>query len=197
MVDAILAVSERIVHQQSFGKIIAQPEGNHHPFITPFGIFPASDGHVAIACPSDKFFVDLCAALEAPELAKQAGFSTADARRRNRQSVIDAVGAQSAKLSKAELKTRLGGKIPFAPVYAMSEISTDPHFASRNMLAEIDCPPIKETMRIAGVPLKFSDTPGGVFSRAPHPGEHTDEVLLEAGFTAEDIKVWRDMQAIG
>ena len=40
MVDAVLGACERIVHQRSFGKVNAVPEGNHHPFITPFGIFP-------------------------------------------------------------------------------------------------------------------------------------------------------------
>lgn len=196
MVDAILAVSERIVHQKSFGKIVAQPEGNHHPFIVPFGIFPASDGHVAIACPNDRFFADLCALLDASELATDARSTTAKARRENRQVIINAVSARTAKSSKAELKAKLGGKVPFAPVYTVNEIVSDPHFAARNMLAPIDCPPIRETMHIAGVPVKFSQTPGGVRLPAPHHGEHTDQVLLEAGFSADDLKLWRDMQII-
>ena len=56
MADAVLGVCERIVHQHSFGHQIPGPEGNHHPFLLPFGIYPAADGFVALACPSDPFF---------------------------------------------------------------------------------------------------------------------------------------------
>ena len=63
MVDAVLGVCERIVHQRSFGKVNAVPEGNHHPFIAPFGVLRAKDGAVSIACPSDEFFQALCEVL--------------------------------------------------------------------------------------------------------------------------------------
>ena len=53
MVDAVLGVCERIVHQHSFGHLVPGPEGNHHPFLLPFGIYPAADGFVALACPND------------------------------------------------------------------------------------------------------------------------------------------------
>ncbi len=75
MTDAVLGVCERIVHQYSFGHLVPGPEGNHHPFLLPFGIYPAADGFVAVACPTDPFFRALCAALgrrgsgDDPELA--------------------------------------------------------------------------------------------------------------------------------
>jgi crotonobetainyl-CoA:carnitine CoA-transferase CaiB-like acyl-CoA transferase len=196
MVDAILAVSERIVHQMSFGKVIAEPEGNHHPFIAPFGIFPASDGHIALACPSDRFFADFCHALGASELLENQNFATQAGRRTHRQEAITAVSDLTARFSKAELKARLGGKVPFGPVYTMTEILEDPHFSARGMVAEINCPPIPETMRIAGVPMKFTDTPGGVYRQAPRQGEHTNEVLLSVGFTSEDLVALREQHAI-
>jgi crotonobetainyl-CoA:carnitine CoA-transferase CaiB-like acyl-CoA transferase len=46
MVDAILAVCERIMHQHSFAQSLPVPEGNHHPLLCPFGMFPAKDGFV-------------------------------------------------------------------------------------------------------------------------------------------------------
>lgn len=52
-------------HQLSFGQVTAQPEGNHHPFIAPVGIFPALDGAVSIAAPSDEAFRTLCTSLDA------------------------------------------------------------------------------------------------------------------------------------
>ncbi len=191
MLDAVLAVSERIVHQRSFGKITAGPEGNYHPFLVPFGVFPAKDGHVAIGCPNDAFFRELCKGLDLLELRDDPTVATTADRRARRDFVNDTVSARMVEFTKAELMTRLGGKVPFGPVYTIDEIIADPHFAAREMLAEIECPGIPEPMRIAGVPLKFSATPGGVKHRAPDHGEHTDPVLLAAGFTADEISAWR------
>jgi crotonobetainyl-CoA:carnitine CoA-transferase CaiB-like acyl-CoA transferase len=196
MVDAILGVSERIVHQRSFGKINAAPEGNHHPFITPFGIVPARDGAVSIACPSDEFFAALCIGLGAPELADHPDFRERAGRRANRAALIQAVEALTSRFTKAELKERLGGRLPFSPVYSMDDIAADPHFAIRGMLAEIDCPTIPEKVQVAGIPIKLSETPGKVVRRGPRQGEHTDEVLTEAGFSADEIAAWRSSGAV-
>ena len=191
MVDAVLGVCERIVHQRSFGGVNAVAEGNHHPFITPFGVFPASDGAVSLACPSDEFFQALCTALDAAHLADDPAFRDRDGRRVNRTALIEAIERLTVRFTKAELKERLGGRIPFGPVYSMAEIAADGHFAARGMLAEIECPTIPEKVQIAGVPIKLSRTPSRVSRRGPRQGEHTDEVLKEAGFSAGEIAAWR------
>ncbi len=67
MVDAILAVCERIVHQQSYENKVAKPDGNHHPLLCPFGIFPAKDGHVTIAAHSDDWWTIFADLMEKPE----------------------------------------------------------------------------------------------------------------------------------
>jgi crotonobetainyl-CoA:carnitine CoA-transferase CaiB-like acyl-CoA transferase len=87
MADAVLGVSERIVHQYSFGHQVPGPEGNHHPFLLPFGIYPAADGFVALACPSEAFFRALCVALGAPEILDEPEFATSKARAANRSAV--------------------------------------------------------------------------------------------------------------
>ena len=53
MVDAILSMCERIVHQHSYTGGVPVPEGNHHPLLCPFGMFPAKDGFVTIAAHAD------------------------------------------------------------------------------------------------------------------------------------------------
>ena len=191
MVDAILGVCERIVHQRSFGGIIAGPEGNHHPMVAPFGLYPAKDGAVSLACPSDKFFRELCIRLDAPELANEPAFREQKSRRAHRKAIIAAIEKITVNFTKAELKARLGGHIPFGPVYNMAEIAEDPHFEIRGMLPEIECPTIPGKLRIAGVPIKLSETPGKVARRGPYRGEHTDEVLNDAGFSVEQIDGWR------
>jgi len=196
MADAVLAVCERIVHQHSFGRLTPGPEGNHHPFLLPFGVYPAADGFVAIACPGDPFFRALCAALGAAELLGEPEFETPKARAANRERVIERLSALTGKLTKAELQAKLGGVVPFGPVKDIAEIAADPHFAQRGMLAEIECPGLPEPMRIAGPPIKLARTPSAVRRRAPALGEDTTEVLRAHGATDDDIARWRAAGAI-
>jgi crotonobetainyl-CoA:carnitine CoA-transferase CaiB-like acyl-CoA transferase len=196
MTDAVLGVSERIVHQYAFGGLTPGPEGNHHPFLLPFGIYPAKDGHVAIACPGDRFFKDLLRALGGAELLMDPRFAEPRARAANRLEVIAALSTLTQQFTKAELAERLGGLVPFGPVYDIGEIAHDPHFAVRGMLPTIDIPGAPEPVRVAGQPLKFSKTPSAVRRRGPTLGEHTDEVLSAHGVTPDEIARWRAAGAI-
>ncbi len=196
MVDAVLGVSERIVHQYSFGHQVPGPEGNHHPFLLPFGIYPAADGFVALACPGDPFFRALCGALDAAQIVDEPEFATPKARAANRVAVIERLSALTATLTKAELQRRLGGVVPFGPVMNIDEIARDAHFAARDMLAPIDLPGFSEPMRVAGQPIKFAKTPAAVTRRGPDLGEDTLAVLRDHGASEDDIRRWRSAGAI-
>jgi crotonobetainyl-CoA:carnitine CoA-transferase CaiB-like acyl-CoA transferase len=196
MADAVLGVCERIVHQHSFGHLNPGPEGNHHPFLLPFGVYPAADGFVALACPGDAFFKGLVAALGAPQMLDDDRFATPKARAANREAVIARLSELTANLTKSELQARLGGVVPFGPVMSIDEIARDPHFAARGMLAEIELPGFPEPMRVAGQPIKFAKTPSGVRRRGPDLGEDTETVLREHGATDNDIARWRQAGAI-
>lgn len=188
MVDSILSVCERMVYQQSIQKRAPGPEGNHHPFICPFGMFPASDGHVTIAAQQDSFFGILCKELEVDELATRPEYENAMKRGANKRQLIEELSAITAKFTKAELTKRLGGKIPFGPVFNMDDVAADPHFTAREMLVELEQPGSKERVRVAGVPIKLSVTPGGVHHRGPYLGEDTEAVLNAAGYPQDKIE---------
>lgn len=190
MVDGVLGVCERIVHQNQFGGQTPGPEGKHHPFLLPFGVYPASDGHIAIACPTEKFFRELLSALGAGELSEDPRFSNPMARAGNRDVVIQTLSELTSRFTKAELIERLGSRVPFGPVYDITEITRDPHFDARDMLAPIAIEGLPR-VKVAGQPVKFSKTPSGVGRRGPNLGEHTEVVLREAGVSDEEIARWR------
>lgn len=191
MVDAVLAVSERIVYQMYFGDVVARPEGNHQPMLSPFGFFPVRDGHVAIAATTDHFFRTLCAALGAEELAENPAYATMTLRMQNRLPLIDDLAKVTVNFTKTEMNALLGGQVPFGPVYDMADIAADAHFAARDMLVPVELEGIDDPIRIAGVPVKLSETPGGVYRRGPLLGEHTDEILARAGYDSDNINRWR------
>jgi crotonobetainyl-CoA:carnitine CoA-transferase CaiB-like acyl-CoA transferase len=187
MVDSILAVCERTVWQHSVESLTPGPEGNHHPFLCPFGIFTAADGFIALAAHQDAFFNVLCDAIEAPELREDTRFLMREARTGNRRALIEALNQRTSRFTKAELMARLGGRIPFGPVMNIAEIQSDPHFRAREMIVEVEQPG-GAPIRVAGVPIKMSATPGRVRRRSPLLGEDTETFLREAGLSDAEIQ---------
>lgn len=187
MVDAILAVCERIMHQHSFAQTLPVPEGNHHPLLCPFGMFPAKDGFVTIAAHADTHFPILCRLIDRPEMAADPKNLTVQDRRANQEAIIAAVSAFTRQRTKQELLKHLGGQVPFSPVYNVRDIVADPHFKVREMLPWVPHPGLDHEVQIAGVAVKMTETPGKVRHRAPLLGEHTDEYLESIGCSASEI----------
>jgi crotonobetainyl-CoA:carnitine CoA-transferase CaiB-like acyl-CoA transferase len=194
MVDAVLAICERTVWQNSVQGVVAAPDGNHHPFLCPFGMFPASDGHITVAAQQDEFFRVLCEAIGADALLADPRFASFKTRSAHRHVLIEALSAHTRRFSKAELMARLGGRIPFGPVMNIADIERDPHFAAREMIVEVEQPG-SAPIRLAGVPIKMTRTPGGVRVRAPLLGEHTRAQLKRAGLTETEIQTLIDARA--
>ena len=78
----------------------------------------------------------------------------------------------------------------------MDEVFADPHVQARGMVVEVEHPEFG-AVRQVGVGPKFSDTPGAVRKTAPRRGEHTDELLREAGYCEDEIQALRDARAAG
>jgi crotonobetainyl-CoA:carnitine CoA-transferase CaiB-like acyl-CoA transferase len=187
MVDAILAVCERIMHQHSYAQTLPHPEGNHHPLLCPFGMFPAKDGFVTIAAHADAHFPILCRLIDRAEFATDPRFITVQDRRANQDVLIATVSDFTRQRTKQELLKHFGGKVPFSPVYNVRDIVADPHFKARDMLPWVPHPGLDHEVQIAGVAVKMTETPGKVRHRAPLLGEHTDEYLKTIGLGTGDI----------
>lgn len=194
MTDAVLAVCERMIWQHSVQDLVPGPEGNHHPFLCPFGMFPANDGFITVAAQQDAFFSILCNQLDASHLLEDARYAQREGRIANRLALIDDLSACTRRFTKAQLLERLGGKIPFGPVLNIAEVLQNEHFAARDMLVEVENPGTSP-ITIAGVPIKMTVTPGRVDRRAPLLGEHTREVLKAAGLSDAEISAIEAMRS--
>jgi formyl-CoA transferase len=197
MVDGVLAACERPVFQYSYEGVSPGPEGNSHPLLCPYGLFPAKDGWVAIGCPHDEFWRLLVKTIGRPELADDPRYRLTRDRLDRRAEVEGLVTDWTSARTKAEITAVLGGRIPFGPVRSFDEIFDDPHVAAREMLADVEVPGIKDrTFKVAGTAVKLSETPGGVHTRAPMTGEHTHKVLAEFGFDESEIAALRRAKAV-
>ncbi len=181
MYDAVLCLCEGAAYSYSYTGRVRPATGNGHPTIAPFDIFPTSDGHCAIGTPSDRMFSTLCERMGVAELAGDERFDSASRRLANRPELNEILMRWTTSKTTAEIVDLLGGEVPVGPVNDMAAIFADPHVAARNMLVEVEQPDGSRPVVLAGQPIKMSKSSTGIRARPPRLGEHTDEVLAEAG----------------
>ncbi|QPF90726.1 CaiB/BaiF CoA transferase family protein [Bradyrhizobium commune] len=190
MVDGVLSICERIIHQWSFAGTVAVPEGNRHPILSPFGLVPARDGWIAIGiAESASWWKQLCEIISRPDLIVDPRTSTQDARIKHQDLVYETISAFTRQRDKAELMRLFGGVFPFGPVYSSAEIVRDPHFEIRKMIVAVEQPGSQTPVHVAGIPVHFLDTPGSIRRRAPLLGEDTAAILAEVGLSLDTLSV--------
>lgn len=190
MVDSMLSLTERIVHQYSFDGDVPEPQGNTHPLFFPFDRFDAADGYVVIAAPSDHQWAALVEHMDRPELAEE--YPAQQDRADHADELRPIVNDWTSQYTKDELFDRLEDDVPCGPVYDAADIFEEAHFEARDMLVEVDHADTGETGVIPGTPIKFTETPGGVQHPAHFLGEDSEAVLAEAGFDDQEIAELRE-----
>ena len=182
MYDAILALCENMVYTYSWAGRVLDPRGNGHAGLCPFDVFPTADGAIAIAAPTPKHWALLCAMIGRVDLIDDPRTYDNIARLQNRALVTDAVSAWTKSRTKAEIVEELAGRVPVGPVNTAPEIFDDPHVQARGMLTDVVLPgESAQVVQLPSPPIHLAGTPAGIYRRPPMLGEHTDEVLAEAG----------------
>ena len=176
MYDAVLALCERIVYQHSYTGAVPTPQGNSHPLLCPFDIFPTADGWVAVAAPHDRHWMIVADEIGRPDMGTDERYARNIDRVRHGADVRRALGGWLAERTTADVVARLGGRVPIGPVNDVAAIFQDPHVRARDMLAEVK-QPAGGTVVIAGQPIKFTETPAPVSERAPTLGEHDPDAV--------------------
>ncbi|MEJ2177874.1 MAG: CoA transferase [Gammaproteobacteria bacterium] len=161
--------------------------GSAHPLNAPYQAFQTEDGWINVGAANQSNWERLIALIERPELQRDPRFSTNDARMRNREQLVEVLGAEFRKRSsKVWLDLLDEGGLPAGPILNVSEMHHDPQTLARDMIVATNHPVAGEVKTI-GMPVKFSETPCEVRSPAPLLGQHTREVLTEAGFSIGEV----------
>jgi crotonobetainyl-CoA:carnitine CoA-transferase CaiB-like acyl-CoA transferase len=165
--------------------------GNSIDWYAPYNSFRCKDGaYVQIACYNDKFFANLCHAIGRPELPEDPDFATNEARLSNRERLESIIAGFFATRTQAEALGALGQHdVIAAPVNLYPETFADPQVLHNGMVQDVNHAALGP-LRVTGVPVQMSATPGSVRRPPPALGEHTQEVLAELGFSKETIQRW-------
>jgi crotonobetainyl-CoA:carnitine CoA-transferase CaiB-like acyl-CoA transferase len=157
---------------------VARAQGNHHPSISPYGLFECADGKVQIACGSEGLWTRFATAFGIDPAA--AGMATNADRVRNLPLVIDTVNGVFADYPSEGLLARLAEiGIPAGRVRTMDEVYEWDQVASQHLLLGVDHPALGP-ITLPGSPIRLDDNPyaGGRSDHRPPPrlGEHNDSV---------------------
>jgi formyl-CoA transferase len=167
----------------------APPEalGSAHRMFAPYQAIRCADGYITLGTANDRLFQRLCDLLGRPEWAHEPEFVTNTVRVRNRQTLIDRIEAITSKESRTHwLSLFETAGIPCGPINNYEQAFADPQIRARDMVVEVDHPTLGR-LKTLGSPIKMSETPPVATRRAPLLGEHTREVLREAGCSEEEI----------
>ena len=177
------------------GKVYRQT-GNDHPYTTPMGVYPASDGEILIGASGQGQYRKLCETIAAPELLADLRFATADARLANRPAFNAALSEITRRRPVKEWVERLNeAGIACGPINAIDQVFADLQVQASGIVATAPHPRLGE-IGMLGSPIRLSAGEARITSAAPEKGADTEAVLRAAGYDEKEIAALREAGAV-
>ncbi len=177
MLDCQVAILENAITRYLVTGELPTRVGNRHPSITPFAVFPGSDGYFIVAAGNDTLWEKLCRVIGREDLLGNPLFATNASRTENHQELLEALeGTFSTKSTGYWLERLQEAGIPCGPILGVDEVCRHPQVLAREMIVELDHPKAGR-IKVPGCPVKFSETNRTTTDPAPTLGQHNREVL--------------------
>jgi formyl-CoA transferase/CoA:oxalate CoA-transferase len=167
---------------------IPKPVGSGHPVIVPYQAFKAKDVYINIAVGNDRLWELFCKTVGLENIMDKPKFANNAKRVENRDEIVKIVGDLiSTKNGEEWLKILTDVGVPCGPIYTIDKIFSDPQILHRKMLCELDHPKVGK-VKVTGIPVKLSDTPGEIRTAPPVLGQDSREILTELGYSDQEIE---------
>ncbi|MBI3918622.1 MAG: CoA transferase [Betaproteobacteria bacterium] len=183
----------RAVGYFATGKVPAGKLGSASAHVVPYQSYPTADGDIMVGVLNDALYKRLVTAIGLPELAEHPDFVTNAQRVRNRSALNAKLEACLSKRGTSEWEkiiTEAG--VPCSRINTIEDVLLDPQTAARDMIMELEHATLG-TIKVPGIPIKMSETPGSGRRPPPLLGQHQEEVLTEIGLSRESISAMRAM----
>jgi crotonobetainyl-CoA:carnitine CoA-transferase CaiB-like acyl-CoA transferase len=177
-------------------KDVAQQAGNDHPTSIPTGVFKTSDGYINIATAGGRTWQRFAEALGVPNLVTRPEYATGPDRSKNRKALNAEINKYTEKKSSETwVKEFNAAGVPCGPIYSIDQMFADAQVQHLGIAQHV---PNDENrhIQLVGQPVTLSRTPSRMAARPPEFGEHTEEVLAEFGFAADEIKELRQRKVV-
>jgi len=194
---ALSSMTSWVISNYLNGGYAARPIGNHSQTSAPSGTFKTGDGPLNIVNNEQKQFAATCDALGLPHLKTDPRFAERDDRMRNQGVLRDILDAHLATDSASAWEKKLvAAGVPAGPVLTVAQISAHPQMRERGQLQTVHVPALERDVQVVGAGYQLGGKPLPITAPPPSLGEHTEAVLLAAGFSSAEIAALRNEGAI-
>src|SRR4051812_27942297 len=197
LLEAMVAMLDFQAARWTMAGEVPGQEGNPPPPGIPMGCFPTADGHMNIAGPSGRLWRNFCQVIGAPELLDDPRYASGRLRSENRaelNATIEGLLRRRTTAEWVEALTEVG--VPAGPVNTIDEVFADPQVEHLGLAQPVRHPRLGDLSIIRNALTMTGIKPSTVRGHAPDAGEHTDDVLREAGVSAEEISDLRHRNVI-
>jgi crotonobetainyl-CoA:carnitine CoA-transferase CaiB-like acyl-CoA transferase len=168
--------------------IVPKQAGNFHPTSMPTGVYKTKDGHVNLAVFGGKIWERFCEAIGAPEWIKDERSVNKSARHVNRDWLNAEIEKHLARETSAYwVKTFNDAGVACGEINDIGQALEHEQVKHLGMVQEVESPRLGK-LRLVGQPIIMSRTPSKIVRSTPKRGEHNEEILAEAGYSADQIK---------
>lgn len=196
LLESMVAMLDLQATRWTMDGVVPQQEGNHHPTLVPMGCFRSADGYVNIAGPSGRLLWRFCEVIGEPDLPNDPRFSTMGERSRNRAELNRIVAERIAQRTTAEWVEALNAVgVPCGPVNSIDQVFADEQVQHLGLAAPVTHRTLGDITIVRNA-VSMTDTAPTVRTPSPDPGEHSDAVLRELGYTDDDIAALRARGAV-
>ncbi|MDP6606091.1 MAG: CoA transferase [Dehalococcoidia bacterium] len=196
--ESVFRLSGQLAPDFSHRGFVRERTGNFRYWSIPGDQFETSDGKwILILALNPATFKRLGEAMEMPELSTDPRFIDHTVRTEHVDELIAMIQEWVSGFTSKELQARLDEhRVPYGPVNSIEDIFVDPHFKAREDLVVVDDPQIGSTLVPAVYP-RLSHAPGRVYSPAPVPGQHNEEIYKGTlGLSDSDLDWLRESEVI-
>ena len=172
--------------------MVPQQVGNDHPTAVPMGVYPTSDGSMNIAVNGARMWRDFCEVIGRPDLVDNPDYAGPKDRQANRDKLNALLYEITRKWTAQDLTDALlATGIPCGPINTIDKVFEDPQVCHLPVVAEVEHPS-RGRQRLLGQPFQIAGMAPEMRSATPEAGEHTDAILGELGYTADQIRTFHE-----